>query len=189
MQTLSPRVALLIIDVQKGLDNPVWGKRNNFNAEENIARLLQIWRATERPIIHVQHLSTLTTSPLRPNQIGCEFKPEARPLSNEPIFQKSVNSAFIGTTLESYLHQQQIKTLVIVGLTTDHCVSTSTRMAANLGFEVFLVADGTATFDRTSYDGKYYTATAMHEVALASLHHEFATVINTSEVIAQSNIS
>lgn len=186
MQDLYLNTALVLIDVQQGFDDPVWGIRNNPNAEENIAQLLQIWRATDRPVIHIQHLSVLPDSPLRPNQIGCKFKPEAQPLSKEPIFQKTVNSAFIGTSLESYLRQKQIETLVIVGLTTDHCVSTSTRMAANLGFEVLLVSDGTATFDRASYNGKHFTAEEIHESALASLHHEFATVMSAPEVIEKS---
>lgn len=185
MQVLSPNTALIMIDVQQGFDDPVWGQRNNSELEKNVAQLLQIWRASDRPVIHVQHLSVLPNSPLRPHQIGCEFKPEAQPLNGEPIFQKTVNSAFIGTSLESYLWQKQIKTLVISGLTTDHCVSTSTRMAANLGFEVLVLADGTATFDRDSYNGKHYTAEEIHESALASLHHEFATVVSVSELMAK----
>lgn len=187
MQNFSPNATLVIIDVQQGFDDPVWGKRNNPNAEKNIAQLLHMWRTTNRPVVHVQHLSVLPSSPLHPDQIGCEFKVEAQPLEDEFIFPKTVNSAFIGTSLESYLRQKQIETLVIAGLTTDHCVSMSTRMAANLGFEVWLVLDGTATFERTSYNGKYYTAEEIHESALASLHNEFATVVSTSEVIAMLN--
>jgi nicotinamidase-related amidase len=181
----SSNTALVIIDVQQGFDHPVWGNRNNPHAEQTIARLLQIWRDRDRPIIHIQHVSVLPQSPLAPGQPGCEFKIEAKPLSHEPVFQKNVNSAFIGTSLESHLREQTIDTLVIVGLTTDHCVSTTTRMAANLGFKVFLVSDGTATFERTSYDQKHYTATEIHETALASLHNEFATVVNLDAIIAQ----
>jgi nicotinamidase-related amidase len=176
-------IALLLIDMQQGFDDPVWGRRNNPNAEENVAHLLQVWRDGNYPVIHVQHLSTLPTSPLRPHQSGSEFKAEALPLSHEPIFQKNVNSAFIGTSLEAYLRENQIETLAIAGLTTDHCVSTTTRMAANLGFKVLLISDGTATFERISYNGKHYTAEEIHESALASLHEEFATVVSTAEAI------
>ena len=97
-------------------------------------------------------------SPLRPNLPGVEFKPEAAPLPGEIIFQKSVNSAFIGTDLESHLRSEQIENVVIIGLTTDQCVSTTTRMAGNLGFNVLLVSDATAAFNKTGPDGKEYSA-------------------------------
>ena len=69
--------ALIVIDVQKGFDDPRWGSRNNPDAEANIAQLLSAWRSAELPVIHIQHHSTKTDSPLRPGTVGSEFKPEA----------------------------------------------------------------------------------------------------------------
>ncbi len=180
------QTALLIIDVQKGFDTDpdYWGKRNNPQAEENMARLLAEWRKHNRPVIHVQHMSDNPKSPLRPGQLGNDLKDEVAPLAGEPLFTKTVNSAFIGTTLETHLKENQIKSLVIVGLTTDHCVSTTTRMAGNLGFNVTLVSDGTATFERT-YAGKYHSAEDMHQLHLASLDGEFCTVMTTQQILGQ----
>ncbi|MGB5247124.1 MAG: cysteine hydrolase family protein, partial [Woeseia sp.] len=141
--------ALLLIDVQKAFHDPSWGVRNNPDAVKNMARLLSAWRDAQRPIIHVKHNSTSPNSTLRPGLPGNDFMDEVAPRDGEAQFEKSVNSAFIGTTLETYLRSHAIESLVIVGLTTDHCVSTTTRMAGNLGFAVTLVADATATFDRT----------------------------------------
>jgi len=174
--------ALLIIDVQQGLDNPALRKRTNLNAEANIARLLKLWRDSHLPVIHIQHCSTDPDSLLQPHLPGNAFKPEAMPVSGEAVFQKTVNSAFIGTELESYLKSEQIKQLVIVGLTTDHCVSSSVRMAGNLGFEVILVGDATATFERYDNDGKLISAQDMHRIHLASLSGEFCRVFSTAEI-------
>ena len=180
------KVALLVVDVQKGFDEPVWGTRNNPNAETNIALLLSEWRRRNQPIIHIRHCSIEPHSPLRPESPGNQFKEEVIPLPGEQQFNKSVNSAFIGTDLENYLHEQGIKSLVIVGLTTDHCVSTSTRMAANLGFAVTLISDATATFDRKGYDGVYYSADEIHKYNLVSLNGEFCTIQTTQAVLETS---
>lgn len=185
MATLPRNTALLIIDVQKGFDDPQWGPRNNPQAEENIGQLLEMWRRSSRPVIHVQHLSTEPHSPLRPNQPGCDFKDIAKPLPHEPVVQKQVNSAFIGTNLQEHLDQEDLTTLVIVGLTTNHCVSTTTRMAGNFGYKTYVVADATATFDRLGHDGQTYAAEEVHVVSLANLHQEFATVLNTADLLEQ----
>lgn len=181
--TLSPRTALLLVDVQQGMDDPQWGSRNNPEAERRIADLLSTWRATGRPVIHIQHLSLEPQSPLRADRPGHVFKQEALPRAGEPVFQKHVNSAFIGTGLEDHLRANGIDDLVVAGITTDHCVSTTVRMAGNLGFGVTVVEDATATFERRGPDGSHYSADLMHRAALASLHGEFATVRSAREVL------
>jgi nicotinamidase-related amidase len=168
---------LIIIDVQKGFDDPSWGRRSNPGAEAAIARLLGEWRADGRPIFHVQHLSRRASSPLHPSHPGVAIKDEVKPLAGETVITKHVNSAFIGTDLEERLRRAGIKTVVLTGLCTDHCVSTTTRMAANLGFAAIVPADAAATFDRTGFDGTVYAAEEIHRTALASLHGEFATVV------------
>lgn len=175
---------LLLIDIQQGLNDPYWGQRNNPEAEQRMALLLATWRERKWPVIHVQHHSANPQSPLRPDQPGCEFKPEAKPLPDEKVFTKTVNSAFIGTNLEEYLRERGWTSLMIIGLTTDHCVSTSVRMAGNLGFDVQLVGDATATFERKGVDGEMITADEMHNIHLASLHGEFCRVVTTNDVLA-----
>ncbi len=178
--------ALLLIDIQKGFDTPFWGTRNNPNAEDNAAKLLAHWRNNNAPVLHARHISIEEGSPLV--DMGAQFKDQVAPQANEPIFEKSVNSAFIGTDLLQHLQQEKIQKLTICGLTTPHCVSTTTRMAANLGFQVDLIADACAAFTsnaNTSFDtGPALDAETIHRTALAHLHQEFATVRNTSDVLA-----
>ena len=183
MQIVAPDAALLIIDVQKGFDDPVWGRRNNPRMEQRIVDLLEVWRVGERLIIHAKHMSTDPHSPLRPGQSGNDFKPAFAPMAGEWIVEKRVNSCFIGTSLEVDLRRHGHDSLVIVGLTTNHCVSTTARMAENLGFATWVVSDATATFDRIGPDGILYGAEELQSIALCDLHREFATVIDTQAVI------
>lgn len=174
---------LLIIDVQQGLDEPSLGPRCNPKAEQHMMRLLEVWRKKGAPVIHIQHLSTDPNSPLRPELQGCNFKPEVMPIEGECIFQKHVNSAFIGTGLEAYLKEKGLNTLVLIGLTTNQCVSTTARMAGNLGFKTFVVSDATAAFDLIDQRGQHFKAEDVHAISLGSLHEEFATVLDTEELL------
>ncbi len=185
MSLQTPNTALIIIDVQKGFDDEAhWGgNRNNKNAETNIVQILEKWRALKLPIFHILHSSLELGSKLHPSDPGFEMKDEIKPLDGEPIIVKNVNSAFIGTDLKERLDKQTIKQLVIVGLTTNHCVSTTTRMAGNYGFDVLLISDATATFDRVGINGELFDAETIHQTALASLNNEFAQVIDTRELL------
>jgi nicotinamidase-related amidase len=183
MDPLPAHVALLLIDVQQGFSDPVWGPRNNPGAETNIVRLLAAWRATGRPIVHVHHDSSSPEDSFMPGTPGHAPKPEALPLADEPVHHKTVNSGFIGTNLEHGLLGAGIDTLVIVGLTTQHCVSTTTRMAGNLGFHTYVVSDATATFDQIGIDGQRRAAEDVHYAALSDLNEEFATVVDTETVL------
>lgn len=183
MEKINQNTALIIIDVQKGFDEPFWGERNNPQAEDNIVKLLAAWRKNGRPIFHIQHMSLSPNSPLNPNHPGNAIKDALQPRAIEPLIQKNVNSAFIGTDLEQKLREIACNSLVIVGLTTPHCVSTTTRMAGNLGFETYLVSDATAAFELTGHDGRRYSAQEIHDVTLATLNSEFATVVETEALL------
>src|SRR5579872_7063064 len=112
---LPPNAALIVIDVQKAIDHPGWGVRNNPQAERNIAALLGAWRESGRPIYHVRHDSLEPDSHYRPSQPGNEFKPEAVPRDGETVIIKQTNSAFIGTDLEARLRSAGQTVLVIAG--------------------------------------------------------------------------
>jgi len=176
---------LLVIDVQRAFDDGSWGTRNNPEAEQRIAEALAAWRAHGAPVIHVRHQSADPEGRFIPGTPAFEFKPEAAPLPGEPVITKDVNSAFIGTDLEARLREEDVETVALVGLTTDHCVSTTARMAANLGFETWVLADATATHERRAPDGDLIPADLMHRTALASLDDEFAEVLPTSDALAR----
>ena len=185
MKLRDQNTALLLIDLQKGFsDEAYWGgNRNNKDAEEKALQLLETWRELNLPIFHIIHSSQDPNSLLHKTHPGFEMIEALKPKNDEPLIIKDVNSAFIGTDLKERLDSQNINKLVIVGLTTNHCISTTTRMAGNLGFDVLLISDATATFDRKGLNGKTYSSEMIHETALASLHEEFAEVIDSNVLL------
>jgi nicotinamidase-related amidase len=177
--------ALIVVDVQRAFDDPSWGPRNNPDAEQRIAEAIAGWRERGAPVIHVRHASRAPDGLFVPGSAAFEFKPEAQPLEGEPVITKDVNSAFIGTDLEARLRDGGVEAVALVGLTTDHCCSTTARMAANLGFETLVLGDAMATFDRRGPGGDVLPADLMHRTALASLHGEFADVLSTRAALAR----
>ncbi len=177
--------ALVLIDFQKGFDNPVWGERNNPDAEAVALRLLDHWRVEGAPIYHVQHMAKSADS-LLAGDAGAFMEGFGRKHEDEAVIQKSENSAFIHTRMEHLLRRAKITDLVVGGLTTPHCVSTTVRMAANLGFRVELVEDACAAFttnaDMSWKDGETLPAQVVHDMALAHLHCEFCTVVQSADV-------
>ncbi|MCY1127254.1 cysteine hydrolase family protein [Frigidibacter sp. RF13] len=180
--------ALLLVDFQRAFLDPLWGARNNPGAEARAADLLAHWRARGWPVIHVRHEGTAPDSLFRPGTEAVAFLPGLEPLAGEVTFTKAVNSAFIGTGLEAHLRAAGIGDLVLCGLTTPHCVSTSARMAANLGFGVTLAHDACAAFAATANMGWAAglpgpDAEAAHLYAVSHLHGEFVTARASHEII------
>lgn len=176
--------ALLLVDIQKAfLEKDYPGLiRNNEHAEFICGKILKKWRTLDLPIIHVRHSSTNPESKLHKSRPGFEFNDYVTPLENEMVLTKEVNSAFIGTNLENILIKSHIDTLVIVGMTTNHCISTTVRMSGNLGFDTYLISDSTACYNTKGMNGEIIDCNTIYNSALASLQEEFATVIDSKEL-------
>ncbi|GER90041.1 isochorismatase [Dictyobacter vulcani] len=183
MSTIPQNAALVLIDVQNVWDHPKWGRRNNPEAETNIARLLHAWRETKRPLFYFQHLETGPNTLFKAGTVAAEIRDIVRPLEGETILQKKVHSAFMGTDFEERLRNAGITTLFITGFMTNGCVETTARMAGDLDFQTFVVSDGTATFDRSGPDGILHPAEEVHTMSLLNLHQTFATIVTTAEVL------
>ena len=187
MPAFPRRPALVVVDVQKAIDDPRWGPRNNPDAEATIAELLTAWRSSGLPVLHVRHDSTEPDSPYRPGQPGNEFKPAVAPLHGEPVVAKRVNSAFIDSDLAERIEQAHADALVFVGVLTHNSVEATVRMSGNLGYRTYVVRDGCWSVDIVDLRGQRWTAEQVHELSLAKMSGKYATVVTARE--ARASIS
>ena len=174
---------LLLIDLQRAIDHPSWGERNNPAAEANQSALLTHWRACRWPVWHVRHDSRQPDSHYRPGQPGHGFRPLTAPIAGEPVIAKQTNSGFIGTSLEQDLRARGDLRLVVAGVITNNSVEATVRMAGNLGFETWLVGDACFTFAREDYRGLLRTADEVHAMSLANLNGEYCFVARTADIL------
>jgi nicotinamidase-related amidase len=186
MPRLPSDTVLMVVDVQRAIDDPQWGPRNNPDAEVKIAALLKAWRENAMPVVHVRHDSTDPHSPYRAGTPGHAFKPEATPQPGERVVGKSVNSAFIGTGLDEALTADGITTLVVCGTLTHNSVEATVRHAGNLGYRVVVAADACWAVDVTDLAGRRWPAEEVHRLSLAVMHGEYATVCDTAALIEAS---
>src|SRR5687767_95555 len=83
--------ALVIVDVQVGFDDPVWGTRNNPAFEGNLQQLLDAWTAAGLPLVYVRHDSSEADSPLHPDRRGNELQGLLASASPDLLVTKQVN--------------------------------------------------------------------------------------------------
>lgn len=185
---IDDRTALVVIDVQQGFEDAAWwGPRDNPRCEDNIGLLLEEWRSASRPVVFVQHSSLNPLSPLHPSNAGHAFKGV---VSGTPdlLVQKTVNSGFHGTPdLHAWLQANDIGSIVICGITTNHCCDTTARIGGNLGYDVFFAIDATHTFDRKDLEGGTVRAAELSKMTAVNLHEEFATVVTTHDLIGPTD--
>ncbi|MEV4425320.1 cysteine hydrolase family protein [Streptomyces sp. R-07] len=187
---INENAALVVIDVQKGFELDFWGRRNNPEAEENIAALIDVWQETGRPVVFVRHDSPRAGSPLEPGTEGNAFKDfveERRGKGSGPelFVTKSVNSAFYGEPdLDAWLKGAGVEQFVVVGIQTNMCNETTARMGGNLGYDVLFPIDAMHTFDLGGPFGWTQSAEELTRATAVSLHGgRFARVVTTEDVV------
>jgi nicotinamidase-related amidase len=175
--------ALVIIDIQnfyfEGGLVPLVG---SVDAAARARAVLQHFRAARLPVIHVRHLSKTATDgePYR-------IRPEVAPLASEKVITKAYANSFRETDLLETLQKLGTKRLVLCGMQTHMCVEAAARAAADLGFDVTVVADACATRD-LAYGGVTVPAAHVHAAALAALQGTYATVVTTADIVGSAPV-
>ncbi|MFD6436359.1 cysteine hydrolase family protein [Streptomyces venezuelae] len=187
---IAENAALVVVDVQKGFEEEeFWGTRNNPEADDNIASLLDVWQSTGRPVVFVRHDSTTPESPLRPGYVGNGFKEyveerRGKGAGAELLVTKTVNSAFYGSPdLDAWFKAEGITQFVVVGIQTNMCAETTARMGGNLGYEVVFALDATYTFDLAGPFGWRREAEELAQATAVSLHGGGFAQVVTAETV------
>lgn len=183
------RSALVVVDMQRGFDDPVWGATTNLDCEANVVALLEAWNSAGEPVVVVRHDSEAPDSPLHPDAAGNALVASVAAARADVLITKNVNSAFYGQPdLHGWLRERGIEKLVICGIQTNMCVETSARMAGNLGYEVTVALDATRTFDLSTEIPGLATVTRsadelMATTALVLQAGGFAQISTTADVV------
>lgn len=183
--TAPPDTALVIIDIQQfyfeGGKLPLVGP---VEAAEKARQMLEWFRARSLPVVHVQHLGKDMTGP----DPACpdpqyRIRPEVLPAAGEKVVGKRNPSSFRDTDLEGWLRERGVKKLVLCGMQTHMCLEAAARAAADLEFEVTVIADACATRD-LEHGGVKVPAAQVHAATLATLDGSYAKVITAAEWLA-----
>lgn len=178
--------ALIVIDVQKGIDEAMhWGgNRNNPEAEGNIKLLLAKWRSHKWPVVIVQHFSRSQKSPFHELKSGNALKDFIFVSEEDTLIRKSTTNAFLETALDETLRRKKIGKVVICGFVTNNSVEATARMSGELGFATTVVSDATAAFNKKGLDGTVFPAELVHNISLSNLKDEYADIKTTRQVIS-----
>ncbi|MFL6201786.1 MAG: cysteine hydrolase family protein [Thermoanaerobaculia bacterium] len=176
--------ALLVIDIQDSFKlGPRWERRNNPDFEKNVDRLLQSWRAAGLPVIFVLHTDPdpgfERDSPL------VKVMDFLSPREGEPVLLKDTRNAFTSTDLQKRLDAQGVRRVVITGISTEQCCETTTRVAADLGYDVDFVTEATATFPIALPDGGELSTDEVVRRTEAVLRNRFARIARVEELLLE----
>jgi nicotinamidase-related amidase len=176
--------ALVLIDLQ---NDYFPGGKNELHlpehAAEQAARVLKFFRSHGLPVFHIRHLSSPNGTFFLPGTAGAEIFPAVTPWKDEKVFDKHYPNAFLKTGLSEELLGRQIDHLVICGMMSHMCVSTSVRAAQDYGFSVTVPEDACTTRDLV-WRGEVIPAETVHRTVMASLSGTFAAVVETDELLS-----
>ena len=179
------KTALLVIDVQMALahEDASGTERSCREAEVNIAALLEKFRSSGDTVIHIHHHGTESDDPFHPDAPGSAVQPVAAPLPGEAVVIKTGSSGFVGTRLQTILRETGVERVVLCGATANHCVESTTRSAADLGYHPIYASDAVWTYGITGPDGISHSADQIHSVSMATLEGEIAAVKSAKDIL------
>jgi nicotinamidase-related amidase len=139
--------ALIVIDVQESFRaRPIWQAVSNPGIASDVAALVDAARGRGDLVVWILHSEPGTGTPFDPESGLVTLVDGLSPLAGEPVLTKTSRNAFTTTNLQQTLTTAGIRTLAVCGIQTEQCCETTTRLAADLGYDVEFITEATATF-------------------------------------------
>ena len=178
--------ALLVVDAQDSFKvDPKWERRNNRNFERNVGALIDAYRAVGRPVIFFLH--TDGDPGFERDSVHLRLMDFITVRDGEPVILKDTRNTFTGTTLQAKLLALGVRRLAITGIQMEQCCETTARVAADLGYAVDFVIDGTMTFPIKNWDvpGEELGVAAVEERTIYALRRRFARIVRTETLVGE----
>lgn len=177
--------ALLLIDIQDSFKTgDRWARRGNPAFEENVTKLIDAARATDMPRFFIIH--TDPDPGFRPEDPAFRLMDFMQRAEHEPLLQKNTRNAFTSTDLQQRLEALGVRRLIVTGIQMEQCCETTTRIAADLGYDVDFAIDATQTFPiRNRTTGREISTAELIERTDFVLRDRFARIVPTDQLIAE----
>jgi len=175
--------AIVLIDIQNEyLEGPI-ALPDAKPAVAAAQRLLDLARRANAPIFHIAHRGRAGGLFDREGRRG-QIVDALAPLAGEAIVEKALPNSFADTNLHALLSATGRKNLIMAGFMTHMCVSSTARVAVDLGYRVTIDASACATRDLPGIGGEVVPARTLHTVALTELADRFAIIASGSQELA-----
>ena len=178
--------ALLVVDAQDSFKvDPKWERRNNRDFERNVGALIDAYRTAGLPVIFFLH--TDDDPGFERGSVHVRLMDFITVREGEPVILKDTRNTFTGTTLQAQLLALGVRRLAITGIQMEQCCETTARVAADLGYAVDFVIDGTMTFPIKNWDvpGEELGVEAIEERTIYALRRRFARIVRTETLIGE----
>jgi nicotinamidase-related amidase len=173
---------LIIVDIQN--DYFPGGRMTLHEIEraaENARRLLDHFRNTGQPTVHMQHTWEDPSAPFFvAGTPGAHIHESVAPRSGEPVVVKHFPNSFRESPLLQELQRTGAKDLTICGAMSHMCIDATTRAAADLGFNCTVVHDACTARD-VEFQGNKVAADDVHAAYMSALGFAYAKLLSTAD--------
>lgn len=180
------RSALLIVDAQDSFKvGPRWQRRSNPHFERNVDALITAWRDASLPVFFILH--TDGDPGFRPGSPELKLMEFIQRRDDEPLLLKNTRNSFTSTDLQQRLETLGVRRVVVTGIQTEQCAETTTRVAADLGYDADFVTEATMTFPIVNRQtGEELSCDEIIKRTEFVLRDRFARIATVEELVAET---